>query len=156
MPLYSCMESALTTSPPTACASATPRSDLPVAVGPTTAITRVVGTHRPYEPGPLVGVGHQLGDVGAAEAGRQVVARGRGVQAVRAERDVGQRRRVSVEDRRGEAEARVGSAGLGRGPGGGRRGPGGAGGPRPQMPSRAGARALVPPMVVRPPPTTTV
>ena len=43
MPRYSCMASALTTSPPSACASASPRSDLPVAVGPTTATTRVIG-----------------------------------------------------------------------------------------------------------------
>ena len=41
MPRYSCIASALTTSPPSACASASPRSDLPVAVGPTTATTRV-------------------------------------------------------------------------------------------------------------------
>src|SRR5262245_49145479 len=33
------MESALTTSPPSASARASPRSDLPVAVGPTTATT---------------------------------------------------------------------------------------------------------------------
>src|ERR1700739_2910142 len=39
MPRYSCIESALITSPPIARASATARSDLPTAVGPTTAIT---------------------------------------------------------------------------------------------------------------------
>ena len=42
MPWYSCIESALTTSPRSASAIATPRSDLPEAVGPTTAITGTV------------------------------------------------------------------------------------------------------------------
>ncbi len=39
MPRYSCMESALTTSPPRRWASATASAVLPVAVGPTTATT---------------------------------------------------------------------------------------------------------------------
>src|SRR5690606_32577923 len=39
MPRYTCIESALTTSPPRRSASSTARSDLPAAVGPTTAIT---------------------------------------------------------------------------------------------------------------------
>src|ERR1700722_6300444 len=39
MPWYSCIESALTTSPSSARASASERSDLPAAVGPTTAMT---------------------------------------------------------------------------------------------------------------------
>src|SRR5579875_1552099 len=41
------MESAFTTSPPRCCASATARSDFPVAVGPTTAITGWSATPRP-------------------------------------------------------------------------------------------------------------
>ena len=40
MPRYSCMESALTISPPSSLASRSARSDLPAAVGPSTAITR--------------------------------------------------------------------------------------------------------------------
>ncbi len=39
MPAYSCMESALMTSPSSACASRRARSDLPAAVAPTTATT---------------------------------------------------------------------------------------------------------------------
>ena len=39
MPRYSCMESALMTSPPSSWASRRPRSDLPAAVAPTTATT---------------------------------------------------------------------------------------------------------------------
>ena len=38
MPRYSCIESALTISPPSAVASRIPSSDFPTAVGPTTAI----------------------------------------------------------------------------------------------------------------------
>src|ERR1700744_4686165 len=40
MPRYTCMESALITSPPRAWASSTASPDFPAAVGPTTAITR--------------------------------------------------------------------------------------------------------------------
>src|ERR1700761_9038900 len=43
IPRYSCIESALTTSPPTARASSTARSDFPAAVAPTTAISVIAG-----------------------------------------------------------------------------------------------------------------
>src|SRR5690606_30612660 len=43
IPRYSCIASALTTSPPSASANSTPRSVLPVAVGPTTATGRTPG-----------------------------------------------------------------------------------------------------------------
>src|SRR3954464_10961145 len=44
MPRYSCMASALTISPPSRSASSRPRSDLPVAVGPTTATMGSTGS----------------------------------------------------------------------------------------------------------------
>ncbi len=49
MPRYSCMESALTTSPSTACANARPNADLPVAVAPTTATTSTAVKSRIQE-----------------------------------------------------------------------------------------------------------
>src|SRR6478752_5262287 len=54
------MESALTTSPPSRRASSTPRSDLPTAVGPTTATTG--GRAVPSRSGTLVPADHRVAD----------------------------------------------------------------------------------------------
>ena len=45
IPAYSCIESALMISPPTSSASRSASSDLPAAVGPSTAITRSATPH---------------------------------------------------------------------------------------------------------------
>ena len=45
MPAYSCIESALMISPPRSSASRNASSDLPAAVGPSTAITRSATPH---------------------------------------------------------------------------------------------------------------
>ena len=54
MPRYSCMESAFTISPPRASASRSDNPDFPVAVGPTTVITRC-GMASVCQPGPGTG-----------------------------------------------------------------------------------------------------
>src|SRR5262249_641035 len=61
MPVYSCIESALITSPPSARARPSDSSDFPAAVGPTTAITRSSTRHALVRPLFLPG-GDQVGD----------------------------------------------------------------------------------------------